>query len=123
MGICEDPACWRGKLLLCFGGTVNRMDVVSYWFVGITLKLLTDVRKGWKPKESPFAKETIPGQALCLVSGSELTWVSVSFSLDFSGLWRKPLIRNQTRTELGPALGMFELSGGSGLEAGNTTSI
>lgn len=81
------------------------------------------MRKGWKPKESPFAKETTPGQALFLVSGLELIWVSVSFFLDFSGLWRKPLIKNQTRTELGPALGMFELSGGSVLEAGNTTSI
>lgn len=42
-------------------------------FIRIIYKLLTDVRKGWKPKESPFAKETIPGQASCLVAGSELT--------------------------------------------------
>lgn len=35
MGICKDPAWWRGQLLHCFGGTVNRMDVVSYWFIKI----------------------------------------------------------------------------------------
>lgn len=35
-------------------------------------KHLTDVRKGWKSKESPFTKERVHSQASCSVSGSEL---------------------------------------------------
>lgn len=35
-------------------------------------KHLTDVRQGWKSKESPFTKERVHSQASCSVSGSEL---------------------------------------------------
>lgn len=73
----------RGRCTLHSGGGNSHSGLeewlIAKWiffhlgFVRIISNLLTDVKKRWKPEELLFARETIPSQALCLVSGSEVT--------------------------------------------------
>lgn len=95
------------------------------------IKTLDRCGKRMEAREISFCQRNTSQSSL--VVGA---WIraQLSFSLDFSGLWRKLLIKNQTRACLhsseqqfrpqqGQALGMREPSGDSALQAGGTAQF
>lgn len=129
------PAWWRGKLPLCFGGMVNRKtDIVSSWLYKNYIKTLDRCEKRVETQGISFCQKQFPVNpcAWCLGRSSleavgAFAWISVGFG----GSWwlknqmrtRIPSSEQRFRSELGPALGICELSCDSALEVGSAASF